>query len=79
MIILSVIKFNKELRLSNTPYFQQFTDVVAAGDSNDHYIRAICCSGVHRMPACCIYEPGWIYVLYYLINYNKLFINRRTI
>lgn len=31
------------------------------------------------MPACCIYEPGWIYVLYDLIDDNKVFINRRTI
>lgn len=52
---------------------------VAVGDSNDCYTCAICGSRLHGMPACCICEPGWMYVLYHLINDNKVYINRRTI
>lgn len=79
IIIFPVLKFNKELRLYNTLYFEQFPSAIAEGDSNDCYTCAIWQSRAQRIPDCSIYEQGWIYVLYNLINAQKVFINRRTI
>lgn len=63
----------------NTLYFEQFKNAVAVGHSNDCYTCAIWQSRAHRMPDCSIYEQGWIFILYNLINAKKVFINRRTI
>lgn len=79
IIIFPGLKFNKELRLYNTHYFEQVTNAVPVGHSNDCYTCAIWQSREHRMPDRSIYEQGWIFVLYHLINAKKVFINRRTI
>lgn len=63
----------------NTLYFEQFPSAIAEGDSNDCYTCAIWQSRAQRIPDCSIYEQGWIYVLYNLINAQRVFINRRTI